>query len=173
MIWNIYWYVNLLVIAAFFCYIGETSRHFKTRIEEHIKKDTKSHIFKRLHSTTVCFNSYDSLSFEIIDKAYPKFDLKIKEAVDISWRKPDLSTQKSQLALTLSLKLVLPIFSFPFLFFPFSFIYYFFIFETNYRHLFCFNYTSPLLHLIITHFVNKFDDKFVVNICPRQLLWFM
>ena len=25
-------------------YIGETCRHFKTRIEEHIKKDNKSHI---------------------------------------------------------------------------------------------------------------------------------
>ena len=26
-------------------YIGKTCRHFKTRIEDHIKKDTKSHIF--------------------------------------------------------------------------------------------------------------------------------
>ena len=26
-------------------YIGETCRHFKARIEEHIKKDNKSHIF--------------------------------------------------------------------------------------------------------------------------------
>ena len=32
-------------------YIGETCRHFKTRIEKHIKKDNKSHIFKHLHST--------------------------------------------------------------------------------------------------------------------------
>ena len=31
-------------------YIGETCRHFITRIEEHIKKDNKSHIFKHLHS---------------------------------------------------------------------------------------------------------------------------
>ena len=36
-------------------YIGEGCRHFKTRIEEHIKKDNKSHIFKHLHSTTTCF----------------------------------------------------------------------------------------------------------------------
>ena len=27
-------------------YIGKTCRHFKTRIEEHIKKDSKSYIFK-------------------------------------------------------------------------------------------------------------------------------
>ena len=36
-------------------YIGETCGHFKTRIEEHIKKDKKSHIFKHLHSSaTYC-----------------------------------------------------------------------------------------------------------------------
>ena len=44
-------------------YIVETSRHFKTRIEEHIEKDNKSHIFKHLHSTATCFGSYNSLSF--------------------------------------------------------------------------------------------------------------
>ena len=35
-------------------YIGKTCRNFKTRIEEHIRKDNKSHIFKHLHSTTAC-----------------------------------------------------------------------------------------------------------------------
>ena len=50
-------------------YIGETCRHFKTRIEEHIKKDNKSHIFKHLYSTATCFDSYNSLCFKIIDKA--------------------------------------------------------------------------------------------------------
>ena len=55
-------------------YIGEICRHFKTRIEEHIKKDNKSHIFKHLHSTTTCFESYNSLCFKIIDKANSKFD---------------------------------------------------------------------------------------------------
>ena len=38
-------------------YIDETCRHFKTRIEEHIKKDNKSHIFKHLHFTATCFDS--------------------------------------------------------------------------------------------------------------------
>ena len=38
-------------------YIGETCRHFKTRIEEHIKKDNKCHISKHLHSTTTSFDS--------------------------------------------------------------------------------------------------------------------
>ena len=82
-------------------YIGETCRHFKTRIEEHIKKDNKSHIFKHLHST--CFDSYNSLCFKIIDKANSKFDLKIKEALHINWRKPNLNAQQNHLSLTLSL----------------------------------------------------------------------
>ena len=69
-------------------YIGETCRHFKTRIEEYIKKDNKSHIFKHLHSSETCFDSHNSLCFKIIDKANSKFDLKIKEALHINWRKP-------------------------------------------------------------------------------------
>ena len=84
-------------------YIGETCRHFKTRIEEHIKKDNKSHIFKHLHSTTTYFDSYNSLCFKIIDKANSKFDLKIKEALHINWRKPNLNAQQNHLVLTLSL----------------------------------------------------------------------
>ena len=35
-------------------YIGETCHHFKTRIEEHIKKDSNSHFFKHLHPTAAC-----------------------------------------------------------------------------------------------------------------------
>ena len=84
-------------------YIGKTYRHFKNRIEEHIKKDNKSHIFKHLHSTAICFDSYNSLCFKIIDKIISKFDLKIKEALHINWRKPNLNAQQNHLALTLSL----------------------------------------------------------------------
>ena len=57
-------------------YIGETCRYFKTRTEEHVTKHNKLHIFKYLHSTTTCFDSYNSLSFKIIFKA--NFYLKIK-----------------------------------------------------------------------------------------------
>ena len=84
-------------------YIGETCRHFKTRIEEHIKKDNKSHIFKHLHSSKTCFDSYNSLCFKIIDKDNSKFDLKIEEALHINWKKPNLNAQQNHLALTLSL----------------------------------------------------------------------
>ena len=65
------------LVYKFTCtsYIGEICRHFKTRIEEHVKKDNKSHIFKHLHSTATCFGSYNSLCLKIIDKASSKFVL--------------------------------------------------------------------------------------------------
>ena len=41
------------LVYGFTCASCSTSYHFKTRIEEHIKKDNKSHIFKHLHSTVL------------------------------------------------------------------------------------------------------------------------
>ena len=84
-------------------YIGKTCRRFKTRIEEHVKKDIKSHIFKHLDSTATCFDSYIYLCFKIIDEANSKLDLKMKEALHINWRKPKLNAQQNHLALILSL----------------------------------------------------------------------
>ena len=57
-----------------------------------LKKDSKSHIFKHLHSTATCFDLYNSLCFKIIDRADSKFGLKIKEALYINWRKSSLKT---------------------------------------------------------------------------------
>ena len=74
----------------------------KTRIEEHIKKDNKSHIFKHPHSNGTCFDSNNSLCLKIIDKANSKFDLKIKESLHTNRRKPNLNAQQNHLALTLS-----------------------------------------------------------------------
>ena len=67
-------------------YIGENCGHFKTRIEEHIKKDNKSHIFKHLHSTASCFDSYNSLCFKIIDEANSNFDLKVRKLCILTGR---------------------------------------------------------------------------------------
>ena len=41
-----------------------------------------------------------SLSLKIIDKANPKFEVKIKEASHINWRKSNLNAQQNHLALT-------------------------------------------------------------------------
>ena len=76
-------------------YIGKTCRHFKNRIEEHFKEDNKSHIFKHLDSTATCFDAYHSLCFKIIDKTNSEFDLRIKEALHINWRKSNLNAQQN------------------------------------------------------------------------------
>ena len=89
-------------------YIGNLSHHIKKKLSKLCKEFCKENfniklVFKHLHSTTTCFDSYNSLCFKIIDKANSKFDLKIKEALHINWRKPDLNAQQNHLALTLSL----------------------------------------------------------------------
>ena len=102
-------YLKFFLVFKFTCascsssYIGETYCYFKTRTEGHIKKDNKSHIFKHLHSTATCFDSYNSFCFKIIDKANSKFDLKIKEALHINWTKPNLNAKQNHFSLTLSL----------------------------------------------------------------------
>ena len=141
-------------------YIGETCRHCKARIEEHMKKDNKSHIFKHLHSTATCFDSYNSLCFKIIDKANSKFDLKIKEVLHINWRKPNLNAQENHLALTLSLQLLSPLVLFCLCFFFFFTFLFHLSFAVSLKLItgifYCLNYTSLLIHLIITHLVIDF-----------------
>ena len=97
----------------------------KTRIEEHIKKDNMSRIFKHLHSTGTCVDRYNSLSFKMIDKANSIFDSKIKETLHINWRKPNLNVQQNHLALTFLLQLLPPC-SFLSLFFVFFRVFFFF-----------------------------------------------
>ena len=73
------------------CYIGETCHHFKTRIDEHVKKDKKSNIYKHLHNNEECFSSFNSDCFYILDYAPTQFQIKIKEGIYIDWEKPNLS----------------------------------------------------------------------------------
>ena len=91
MIGNLSQYINLLVLSP--SHIGEICHHFKTRIEEQIKKDNESHILKHLHSSEKCFESNNSLCLKTIDKVNSKFDLKTKEASHINWEKPNLNAQ--------------------------------------------------------------------------------
>ena len=63
-------------------YIVETCGHFKTKIDEHIKKGNKLHVFKDMPSNTACFDLYNS--FEVIDKANSKFDFHMKQALHIN-----------------------------------------------------------------------------------------
>ena len=97
-----------MIVYKFTCagcgssYIGETTRHIKTRIEEHIKKDKNSHIFKHLLSNENCLTSFNNDCFKIIDTASNSFNLKIKEALHISWDKPNLNAQVNHYNLDIS-----------------------------------------------------------------------
>jgi len=72
-------------------YIGETNRHFSTRLREHLFSDkalTFSNIY-RLQTNAVSLAE----SFIILDSAATKFQVKIKEAMYISWDKPASNQQ--------------------------------------------------------------------------------
>ena len=150
-------------------YIGETCCHFKTRIEEHIKKDNKSHIFKHLHSTAACFDSYNYFCFRIVDKTSSKFSLTIKEALHINWRKVNLNPQQNHLAITLSLyslQSLFVCFFFSVCFFAFLFHLLFSLSLTLIIGIFyCLNYSLLLLHLITTHFVShlSLSSVFIIS----------
>ena len=84
------------------CYVGETTRHLSTRIREHLNRDRPSHIFQHLQQFEACRNSYSAECFEVIDQATTKFQVKIKEALHISWEQPSLNKQLYHVNLTLS-----------------------------------------------------------------------
>ena len=73
-------------------YFGETSRHFSTRIKEHTLIDRNSHVFKHLHNCTNCKKHYTPNCFKILDSAKTTYTLKLKEAIHIQNRKPELNT---------------------------------------------------------------------------------
>ena len=112
-----------------------------------ISKRIRSLIFLNIYTPRQYALTHIILFPKIIDKANCKFDLKIKEALHINWRKPNLNAQQNHLSLTLLLWLPPALFRY---FLSLSSII-FIIFDTNYRHL---NYTSLLLHLITTHLVS-------------------
>ena len=85
------------------CYVGETSRHFSTRVREHLLSDRSSNVFKHLQSSEFCRASCTPDCFEILDSAATKYQVKLKESMFIKWEKPDLNQQVKHINLTLSL----------------------------------------------------------------------
>ena len=76
------------------CYVGETTRHFSTRVREHMISDRTAHIFKRhLLNSQQCCTSFPNDCFSILDHDSTTFQLKIKEATNIQWVKPTLNHQ--------------------------------------------------------------------------------
>ena len=68
-------YLQSFVVYRFTCpgcnatYIGETTHHLTMRIKEHLKTDSKSHIFKHFNTNGNCKELCDSECFEITDPA--------------------------------------------------------------------------------------------------------
>ena len=73
--------------------MGGTTRHFITRINEHLQKDAKSNIFKHLRKSRVCNSVCNKDCFSVIDQATTEYQLKMKEAMHIKWIQPKLNKQ--------------------------------------------------------------------------------
>ena len=73
------------------CYVGETTRHFSTRVREHLVSDRASHIFKHLENSEHCHALCSVDCFHILDHASTTFQLKIKEAFHIRREQPSLN----------------------------------------------------------------------------------
>ena len=65
------------------CYVGETTRHFITRISEHLQKDATSNIFKHLQESRACNCVCNKDYFSVIDRATTEYQLKKKELMHI------------------------------------------------------------------------------------------
>ena len=87
------------VVYSFFCsscrasYIGETTRHLKSRVEEHLSTGKGSVIHEHISNNQNCKTKCNIECFKIIDSANSEFQLKIKEAIHIALRKPTLNKQ--------------------------------------------------------------------------------
>ena len=82
-------------------YIGETNRHFNTRVNEHLFRDKISHIFKHLSASKGCRDKCDISCFKILDHASTCSQLKIKESFHIEQLKPELNKQVEHVKLSL------------------------------------------------------------------------
>ena len=83
------------------CYIGETKLYLTTRINYHLATDKNSHIFKHLIENSAWENLCDENCFTIIDSTSSYFMLKLKEALHITWLKPNLNKQKEHVRITI------------------------------------------------------------------------
>ena len=77
------------------CYVGETTRHFIARIDEHLQKDTNSNIFKHLQEPRECNSVCNKDCFSVIDRATTEYQSEMKEAMHIKWIRPKLNNKSS------------------------------------------------------------------------------
>ena len=157
MIRNLSQHINLLALALVLAILAKLAVILKLGLRSISKRITNLMVFKHLHSTATCFDSYNSLCFKILDKPDSKFDLKTKEAFYINWRKLKRAT-KSFSSFSFTITSVPPCsFLCDFVFFQlllFLFFFYicvshssiiFIVFHTNYWHL-----SPSYLHVAFT-----------------------
>ena len=84
------------------CHVGETTRHFSTRVREHLFSDKTSHVFKHLQNSEHCRTLCSVDCFHSLDHASTSFELKIKEAIHIQRGQPSLDQQFHHVNLQLS-----------------------------------------------------------------------
>ena len=84
-------------------YVSETTRHFSTRVREHLVTDKASHISKHLQNSEHCRALCSVYCFHILDHTSTGFQLKIKEAFHIQRKQPSLNQQAHHVNLKLSL----------------------------------------------------------------------
>ena len=75
------------------CYIGETTKQFFVRTNEHLHMDKNSAIYRHLNQNATCKALCDHESFTIIDRAPTDYQLRIKEAFYIQKLQPELNKQ--------------------------------------------------------------------------------
>ena len=80
------------------CYIGDTTRHLSTRIQEHLEKGKKSHSFTHFINNETCKALTTEICFEIIESVSTPYSLKLKEAMHIIWKRPSLNIQQKHVS---------------------------------------------------------------------------
>ena len=86
------------------CYVGETIRHFITRLNKHLHKNPNSKIFKHQQESRICNGQCNEDCFSVIGRATTECQLKMKEAMDIiKWIRPKLNKQVNHYTLSLIL----------------------------------------------------------------------
>ena len=107
------------------CYVGQTTRHFDTRVHEHLHKKTQpSRVFKHLAQNARCRQACDVTCFSILDRDVSPFRLQVKETIHNEWIQPTVNRQRKLLKLSILIQVSLQgtILS------PSPFLYRFFIF---------------------------------------------
>ena len=67
-----------------------------------LEKDKKSHIFKHLDENHNCKSLSTPDCFQIIDSAFSKFRLKLKQAIHITWSKLSSNRQLKHVSVSIT-----------------------------------------------------------------------